>query len=409
MASTYTTNKHIEKQANGASNWDGPLNGDMNSIDNAFGGVSSVNCAGSTGTIAMTAAGSASVPSYVPPNIIIAGALSGNVTYAIPSGIGGMWSIKNSATGGTVTISSAAGGATVALTAGGVRTIVIADGTSNGVALADTAPTTVGGSDTQVQYNNAGVLSGSPKFVFDGSYYRLTSTRLGIGAAGAPAKELDLTGTMRFNGSSSGTVDIAAPSAAGTQSYVWPVGPPSSDGQVLSSTTGGVWAWSTATSGPTGATGAASTTAGPTGPTGATGDTGATGATGAGGPTGPTGTTGSGGPTGPTGSSSVPINSQTVNYVAVIGDAGKTLYHPVGAGAGDTFTIPANASVAYDVGTTLTFVNMATDALTISINSDTLYLAGAGTTGSRTLVQYGMATALKLTSTTWIISGTGLA
>jgi hypothetical protein len=35
-------------------------------------------------------------------------------------------------------------------------------------------------------------------------------------------------------------------------------------------------------------------------------------------------------------------------------------------------------------------------------------LAGAGTTGSRTLAANGVATAIKITSTEWIISGTGL-
>jgi hypothetical protein len=37
-----------------------------------------------------------------------------------------------------------------------------------------------------------------------------------------------------------------------------------------------------------------------------------------------------------------------------------------------------------------------------------MYLAGAGTTGTRTLAAFGVATLLKLTSTTWIISGNGL-
>ena len=32
----------------------------------------------------------------------------------------------------------------------------------------------------------------------------------------------------------------------------------------------------------------------------------------------------------------------------------------------------------------------------------------AGTTGSRSLAQYGTATAVKMTTTTWIISGSGL-
>jgi hypothetical protein len=37
-----------------------------------------------------------------------------------------------------------------------------------------------------------------------------------------------------------------------------------------------------------------------------------------------------------------------------------------------------------------------------------MYLAGPGTTGSRTLAAYGMATAVKVDSTVWIISGNGL-
>lgn len=104
----------------------------------------------------------------------------------------------------------------------------------------------------------------------------------------------------------------------------------------------------------------------------------------------------------------IPQNSQSVNYTAVMADAGKQLFHPSGAGAGDTFTIPANASVAYDIGETLSFINEDASSLTIAINSDTLILAGAGTTGSRSLAQHGIATAVKITSTSWIISGTNL-
>lgn len=104
----------------------------------------------------------------------------------------------------------------------------------------------------------------------------------------------------------------------------------------------------------------------------------------------------------------VPSNSQSGNYTCVASDAGKSIDHPSGAGAGDTFTIPSNASVAFEIGTCITFTNMATDALSIAINSDTMNLAGAGTTGTRTLAQYGIATARKQSSTVWLISGTGL-
>ena len=57
----------------------------------------------------------------------------------------------------------------------------------------------------------------------------------------------------------------------------------------------------------------------------------------------------------------------------------------------------------------MTFVNQyGAGALTIAITSDTLRLAGFGTTGSRTLVSGGVATAIKIASTEWVIFGTGL-
>lgn len=104
----------------------------------------------------------------------------------------------------------------------------------------------------------------------------------------------------------------------------------------------------------------------------------------------------------------IPQNSQSANYGLVQSDSGKHILHPNGAGAGDTYTIPANASVAYEIGTVLTFVNRDSNNLTIAITSDTLILAGTTSTGSRTLGQNGVATAIKVESTVWIISGTGI-
>lgn len=107
--------------------------------------------------------------------------------------------------------------------------------------------------------------------------------------------------------------------------------------------------------------------------------------------------------------SKIPLNSQSTAYTAVLADKGKALFHPAADTTARTFTIPANSSVAYDVGTTLTFINQnAAGTMTIAITTDTLRLAGAGTTGSRTLAANGIATAVKLTSTEWLISGTGL-
>jgi len=131
--------------------------------------------------------------------------------------------------------------------------------------------------------------------------------------------------------------------------------------------------------------------AGPTGPAGATGPTGATGATGA------------------TGGSDIPQNSQSSAYTTVLTDAGKHIYHPSADTTARTWTIDSNANVAYDIGDAITFVNdVSAGVITIAITSDTLVFSPSGTTGSRTLAAGGMATALKIGTTRWIISGTGL-
>jgi hypothetical protein len=104
----------------------------------------------------------------------------------------------------------------------------------------------------------------------------------------------------------------------------------------------------------------------------------------------------------------IPINSQSAAYTAVLADSGKCIFHPSTDANARTFTIPANSSVAYPIGTAISFVNMTSQVISIAITTDTMYLAGTGTTGTRSLAQYGTATALKLDATTWIISGAGL-
>ena len=104
----------------------------------------------------------------------------------------------------------------------------------------------------------------------------------------------------------------------------------------------------------------------------------------------------------------IPVNSQSAAYTAVLADSGKCILHPSTDANARTFTIPANGSVAYPIGTAISFVNMTSQVVSIAITTDTMYLAGTGTTGTRSLAQYGTATALKMTSTTWIISGAGL-
>lgn len=105
----------------------------------------------------------------------------------------------------------------------------------------------------------------------------------------------------------------------------------------------------------------------------------------------------------------VPQNSHSADYTLVLADAGVHQLHPSADTTGRTFTIPANSSVSYAVGTVLTFVNQdSAGTLTIAITTDTMRLAVSGSTGSRTLAANGIATAIKLTATEWLISGSGL-
>jgi hypothetical protein len=105
----------------------------------------------------------------------------------------------------------------------------------------------------------------------------------------------------------------------------------------------------------------------------------------------------------------IPQNSQSAAYTLVLADSGKHILHPSADTTARTFTIPANSSVAYPVGTAITFINQnGAGVITIAITTDTMRLSPAGTTGSRTLAANGSATCIKITSTEWLISGSGL-
>lgn len=102
-------------------------------------------------------------------------------------------------------------------------------------------------------------------------------------------------------------------------------------------------------------------------------------------------------------------NSKSTDYALVAADAGKLLLHPGSDTTARTLTIPSNSSVAFPVGTAITFVNQnGAGVMTIAITTDTMRLAVAGTTGSRYLAANGVATALKVSATEWLISGVGL-
>lgn len=104
----------------------------------------------------------------------------------------------------------------------------------------------------------------------------------------------------------------------------------------------------------------------------------------------------------------VPQNGQSTAYTTVLADAGKLISHPSTDANARTFTI--DNGVAYPLGTVISFSNMTTQNLTIDLSSGTLYWSNTSPvgTGSRTLGQYGLATAVKIETNVWFISGSQL-
>lgn len=102
----------------------------------------------------------------------------------------------------------------------------------------------------------------------------------------------------------------------------------------------------------------------------------------------------------------VPQNIQTGNYTLALTDRGKHIYTN---GATGTWTIPANASVAFPIGTVITLFNVGSGGYTISPAAGvTLFWYPSGTTGSRTLSQTGLGTLLKIATNQWVLTGVGI-
>lgn len=95
----------------------------------------------------------------------------------------------------------------------------------------------------------------------------------------------------------------------------------------------------------------------------------------------------------------VPVNTQNGDYSLVLADSGFGIFKASG-GAGETITIPANASVAFPVGTRIRVYNDGGGSLTLAITSDTLE-DSTGTTGNRSIADNGAVEIWKVSSTKW--------
>ena len=97
-----------------------------------------------------------------------------------------------------------------------------------------------------------------------------------------------------------------------------------------------------------------------------------------------------------------PQNSRSADYTLVLGDAGKQIFHPASDTAFRTYTIPANSSVAFPIGTVVLFTaENGAFPVNVAITSDTLVF-GNGSTGTVLVPANQTLMAIKVTSTKWM-------
>jgi hypothetical protein len=103
------------------------------------------------------------------------------------------------------------------------------------------------------------------------------------------------------------------------------------------------------------------------------------------------------------------IVSTSAALTFALTDMQVTRLHPSADTTARTWTIPANASVAFPLGAELEIVNLnAAGVITLAITTDTLRLAPGGTTGSRSIAANGHALVKKVAATEWQVRGYGV-
>lgn len=146
-----TTNKGLAEPVSGDLNWNVPLNSNFSILDNALGGVTTIDVTGITTTQTLTAA------QYQKLILAFTGTLTANLIYQVPSGVGGQWIATNAATGAfTITFRTAAAGTTALIPVSVTGVTVYSNGTN--AYLTGGGGATGGGSD-QVFFENSQVVT----------------------------------------------------------------------------------------------------------------------------------------------------------------------------------------------------------------------------------------------------------
>jgi hypothetical protein len=183
MASTYTP-LGIELMATGenAGTWGTKTNTNLSLFEQITGGFSQVSIAGGAQTTALTIVDGNTTGTAQYRMIEFTGTITGNQVVTIPLDIETFYFLRNSTVGSfTVQFKYASGsGSTVTFSAtnkGDKLIFAKADDATNPNVVELSLSSPPGGSDTQIQFNNAGAFDGSANLVWDG-------TNLNIGATG---------------------------------------------------------------------------------------------------------------------------------------------------------------------------------------------------------------------------------
>ena len=101
----------------------------------------------------------------------------------------------------------------------------------------------------------------------------------------------------------------------------------------------------------------------------------------------------------------VPQNAQAGNYTLALTDNGR---HILCSGAAAIITIPANASVAFPVGTLITGINNSAGNQSLQITTDTIRWSVPFVTGNRTVAAGSVWNILKVSAQIWVLTGVGI-
>jgi hypothetical protein len=171
MASSYSTDLKLELMVTGenAGTWGTKTNTNLELLQQAIAGYQDVSIAGGAQTTALVMT-NATLSNARNAVVKFSGTITGNQIVTIPNGIEKTYILYNGTVGAfTVQFKTVSGtGPTFATTDKGFK-LVYSDGTD----VTDVPLGVPGGSNTQIQFNNAGSFGGSANLTWDGTNFQI--------------------------------------------------------------------------------------------------------------------------------------------------------------------------------------------------------------------------------------------